>query len=89
MIPKNRIPIHPGEVLLEEFLKPMDMTQTALAEKLNIPIQRINGLINGRRDLSPETAILLSKVFKTSAETWMNLQSVYHLAVAQKHLLHA
>ncbi len=89
MIPKNRIPSHPGEILLEEFLKPMGMTQTKLAEKMNIPIQRINGLINGRRDLSPETAILLSKVFKTSSETWMHLQSVYNLAIAQKNMAHA
>jgi addiction module HigA family antidote len=68
MLPKNRPPTHPGEILLEEFLKPRDMTQAALSTKLEIPIQRVNTLINGKRGVSPETAIMLARVFETTPE---------------------
>ncbi len=61
MIPKHRKPTHPGEILLEEFLKPAGMSQVELARKMGIPIQRINTLINGKRDMTAETAILLSR----------------------------
>ncbi|HBU69383.1 MAG TPA: addiction module antidote protein, HigA family [Elusimicrobia bacterium] len=74
MIPKERRPTHPGEILLEEFLKPMGMSQVELARKMKVPIQRINTLINGKRDMTAETAVLLSAVLKTSPEFWMNLQ---------------
>ena len=60
MIPTNRIPAHPGEILLREFLEPMELPQTKLAEHLGIPIQRINELVNGKRGVSPETASLIS-----------------------------
>src|SRR3989338_4403639 len=60
MIPKNRRPSHPGEILLELYLKPMGMSQMELARRMRVPIQRVNTLINGKRDMSPETAILLS-----------------------------
>lgn len=83
MIPKNRKPTHPGEVLLEEFLQPMGMTQLHLARRLNVPVQRINTLIKGKRGISPETAILLSRVFKNSPEFWMNLQTAYDLYEAR------
>lgn len=90
MLPKHRKPTHPGEILLEEFLKPNGMTQVKLAEKMGVPIQRINTLINEKRDVTPETAILLSWVFKTSPEFWMNLQTAYDLYLAQEDLaLHA
>ena len=56
MIPKNRIPTHPGEVLREEFLEPLGVPQTALADKLNISNQRINEIVNGKRGITPETA---------------------------------
>ncbi len=84
MIPKNRKPTHPGEILLEEFLKPMGMSQMELAKKMGIPIQRVNTLINGKRDMTAETAILLSRVLKTSSEFWMNLQVAYDLFEARR-----
>jgi len=74
MIPKNRIPTHPGEILLNEFLKPMGLTQLALADKMSVPVQRVNTLINGKRDMTAQTAWLLARVLKTSPEFWMNLQ---------------
>ncbi len=74
MLNINRIPTHPGEILLEEFLKPLRMTQANLAHKMGVPIQRGNTLIGGRRDMTPETALLLDRVFKTGPEIWMNLQ---------------
>lgn len=86
MLPKHRKPTHPGEVLLEEFLKPGGMTQAKLAEKMRVPVQRVNTLVNGKRDVTPETAILLSRAFATSPEFWMNLQSAYDLYVAEKEM---
>lgn len=86
MLPKNRPPTTPGEVLLEEFLKPMGMTQLALAEKMGIPIQRINSIINGKRAVTAETAILLHRAFGASAEFWMNLQTRCDLWAAQRKL---
>jgi addiction module HigA family antidote len=88
MIPKDRIPVHPGEILLKEFLEPMDMTQAALADKMHVPIQRINTLVNEKRDMTPETAILLSRALGTSAEFWMNLQTDHDLAVAEHKMAH-
>jgi len=88
MIPKNRKPMHPGEILLEEFLKPASMSQVELARKMGIPIQRINTLINGKRDMTAETAILLSRALKTSSEFWMNLQVACDLYEAQRTLEH-
>ena len=81
MIPTNRIPTHPGVILLEEFLEPMKITQVALANHLNIPIQRINEIIRGKRGITPETAWLLSQAFKTTPQFWMNLQTNYDLAL--------
>lgn len=86
MIPKNRVPTHPGEVLLEEFLKPSGMSQVELAQKLSVPVQRINTLINGKRGITAETALLLAREFKTSPEFWMNLQAGFDLYYAQKSL---
>ena len=86
MIPKQRQPTHPGEVLLYEFLDPMGMTQLELAEKMRVPIQRVNTLINGKRDMTAETAILLSRALKTSPEFWMNLQVSCDLYEARKFL---
>ncbi len=84
MVPKNRKPTHPGEILLEEFLTPLGMSQIELAKKMGVPIQRVNTLINGKRDMTAETAILLSRVIKTSSEFWMNLQVVYDLYEAEQ-----
>ena len=86
MIPKNRIPVHPGEILLEEFIIPKKISQVDLARKLKVSVQRINTLINGKRDMTPETAILLARFFKTSPEFWMNLQTQRDLAIAQHRL---
>lgn len=80
MLPTNRIPTHPGEVLLEEFLNPMGLTQVALAKHLGVPVQRINELVKGKRGVTPETAWLLAQAFGTSPEFWINLQSTHDLA---------
>ena len=86
MIPKHRKPIHPGEILLREFLEPMGLSQIELARRMEVPVQRVNTLINGKRDVTAETAILLSRVLKTSAEFWMNLQGAHDLYEAREHL---
>jgi addiction module HigA family antidote len=86
MIPKQRRPVSPGEVLQEEFLKPLELTQTALAERMNVPIQRINTLINGKRGVTAETALLLAKIFDTTPQFWMNLQTNCDLWDAQQKL---
>ena len=80
MIPENRVPTHPGEMLVEEFLKPLEVTQVALAEHIGVPVQRINEIVRGKRGISSETAWLLSEAFETSPEFWVNLQSSYDLA---------
>jgi addiction module HigA family antidote len=80
MIPKHRIPTHPGQILLEEFLAPMQIPQTQLAAHLDVPVQRINELIKGKRGVTPETAWLLAAAFKTSPDFWMNLQTQHDLA---------
>jgi len=86
MIPEKRKPTHPGQILLEEFLIPMGMSQVELAHKVGVPIQRINTLIKGKRACSAETALLLSKLFRTTAEFWMNLQTSYDLYEAKNKL---
>lgn len=89
MIPKNRKPIHPGEVLLHEFIKPMGLSQVELAQKMGIPVQRINTLINGKRDMTAETAILLSHALNTTSEFWMNLQVARDLYEAEQRIKNA
>ena len=79
MLPKHRSPTHPGEILQEEFLKPMGLTQTALAAHLKWPHAKINELIKGKRGVTPAVALALSDTFGTSAEVWMNLQTNYDL----------
>ncbi|MBI4394757.1 MAG: HigA family addiction module antidote protein [Candidatus Omnitrophica bacterium] len=86
MKPKNRRPTHPGEILLEEFLKPKKMTQYELAEKMGVPIQRVNTLVNEKRDMTPETAILLSRILGTTPQFWMNLQTNLDLYLAEERL---
>lgn len=80
MIPENRIPTHPGEVLLEEFLKPVGITQKRLAEHVGVSVQRVNELVRGKRGVTAETAWLLSSAFGTTPEFWMNMQMGYDLA---------
>ena len=78
-IPTNRAPTHPGEMLLEEFLKPMEITQVEFARKLKIPFQRVNQIIRGKRSVTPDTALRLSKVLGTSVGLWLNLQLAWDL----------
>ena len=80
MIPDNRIPTHPGEILLEEFLKPLEMTQVAFAEHIGIPIQRVNEIVRGKKGVTPETAWLFSQAFGTTPQFWLNLQIAHDLA---------
>jgi addiction module HigA family antidote len=80
MLPKNRVPTHPGEVLLEEFLVPLAVTQVAFAEHVGVPLQRVNEIVRGKRGVTPETAWLFGQALGTTAEFWMNLQANYDLA---------
>jgi addiction module HigA family antidote len=80
-IPTHREPTHPGEMLLEEFLKPMGLSQRELAEGIRVPYQRVNELINGKRGITPGTALRLAKFFGNTPAFWMNLQlrwDLYH-----------
>jgi antitoxin HigA-1 len=81
-IPTHRSPTHPGEMLLEEFLNPMHLTQRELADAIQVPYQRINEIVNGRRGITPSTALRLSKFFGVSADFWMNLQLRWDLYIA-------
>ncbi|MBI5477561.1 MAG: HigA family addiction module antidote protein [Deltaproteobacteria bacterium] len=83
MIPKRRIPSHPGEILAEEFLRPGGITQTRLAEHLGIPVQRVNEIVKGKRGVSADTAWLLAEALGTSPEFWLNLQANYDLALTR------
>ncbi len=83
-IPTHRTPTHPGEMLIEEFLKPMGLTQRDLADAVHVPYQRINEIINGRRGMTPSTALRLSKFFGVTPDFWMNLQLRWDLYFAQK-----
>ena len=89
MIPKNRKPTHPGKILLLEFLEPMKLSQVELAKKMGVSVQRINTLINGKRDVTAETAVLLSSVLKTTPEFWMNLQVARDLYLAEESIKRA
>lgn len=83
-VPTNRTPTHPGEMLLEEFLIPMGITQRDLANAIHVPYQRINDLVNGRRGATPSSALRLAKFFGNSPEFWMNLQLRWDLYFAQR-----
>jgi antitoxin HigA-1 len=86
-IPSNREPTHPGEMLVEEFLMPMGITQRNLATAIHVPYQRVNELVNRRRGITPSTALRLGRFFGTSAEFWMNLQirwDLYHASIEEK-----
>lgn len=81
MLPENRIPTHPGEILQEQFLEPLGLTQVALADHLGVPVQRINEIVRGKRGVTPETAWLLAQAFDTSPEFWIALQTNHDLVV--------
>jgi len=84
-IPTSRTPTHPGEMLLEEFLNPMGLTQRDLADSIRVPYQRVNDIVNGRRGITPSTALRLAKFFNMSADFWMNLQLRWDLYFAQQN----
>jgi addiction module HigA family antidote len=83
MQPEKRIPTHPGAILREDFLEPLGQSQVALAEHLDISVQRVNELVRGKRGVTPETAWLLSQALNTTPEFWLNLQAAYDLAVSR------
>ena len=83
-VPTHRQPTHPGEMLLEEFLRPMELTQRELATAVHVPYQRINELVNGKRGMTSSTALRLAKFFNVSPGFWMNLQLRWDLYHAQQ-----
>jgi len=83
-IPTNRTPTHPGEMLLEEFLNPMGLTQRDLATAIHVPYQRVNDLVNGRRGITPSTALRLAKYFNMTPDFWMNVQLRWDMYFAQQ-----
>lgn len=83
-VPTNREPTHPGEMLIEEFLTPMGISQRDLAEAIHVPYQRVNELVNRKRGITPSTALRLGKFFQISAGFWLNLQMRWDLHKAQQ-----
>jgi len=86
MSTKKIPPIHPGEILKEEFLDPMGISQYRLAKDINVPPRRINEIVHGKRAISADTALRLSKYFKMSALFWINLQAHYDLEIVSERL---
>jgi addiction module HigA family antidote len=89
-VPTHRPPTHPGEMLLEEFLRPLNLTQRELAQAIHVPYQRINEIVNGRRGITPSTALRLEKYFGMPADFWLKLQlrwDLYHVQRAEKQEL--
>lgn len=83
-IPTHREPMHPGEMLMEEFLSPMNISQRELADAIHVPYQRVNELVNQKRGVTPSTALRLAKFFNVSADFWLNLQMRWDLYKAQQ-----
>ena len=79
-------PVHPGGILFEDFLKPMGITQHRLAKSIGVPQRRIGEIIAGKRSITADTALRLARFFGTDAESWINLQAYYDLAVAEERL---
>jgi addiction module HigA family antidote len=86
MVENKILPVHPGEVLLDEFLKPMDLSQNRLAISIGVDARRINEIVLGKRRVTADTALRLSRFFGNSAQFWMGLQSDYDLDVAEDEL---
>ena len=78
--------IHPGEILLEEFLKPMEITQNQLARDIKVPANRISQIIHGKREITADTALRLGKYFSIEPEFWINLQTRYSMKIAKTKL---
>jgi antitoxin HigA-1 len=86
-MPRKKLPpIHPGEILLEEFLKPLGLTQYRLARSLSVPPRRINEIVLGRRSITADTALRLARFFGNSERFWLNLQTTYDLELERDHL---
>lgn len=83
MVKVKRKPTHPGEILKNEFMEPLGLTQSQLAKELRITFRTINEIVNEKRNISPEMALRLSKYFGTTEELWMNLQSQYGLYIVK------
>lgn len=83
MIKNGMRPIHPGEILREDYLVPLEMSANALAKALNVPAPRINDIVRERRGISADTALRLARYFDTSAQFWLNLQAMHDLRVAE------
>jgi addiction module HigA family antidote len=86
MARKAHPPIHPGELLLEEFLEPMELSQYRLAKDISVPARRINEIVHGKRGITADTALRLARYFDTSERFWMNLQMRYDLEVEKGRL---
>ena len=86
MIPRNRVTTHPGEILAEEFLKPLGLSANALALALRVPANRIGAIVSGRRAVTADTALRLARYFGTTPDFWMNLQAMHDLTKAQAEL---
>ena len=87
MLPTNRPPTHPGEMLLREFLEPLDVSQVDAAQRMGIPFQRLNAIVRGRRGVSADTALLLQALTRWDAEIWLALQArwdLWHAMRAQR-----
>lgn len=85
MLPENRPLTHPGEVLLHEFLEPLGITQVEFSKSVGIPVQRVNTIVNGKRGITAETALIFAKRLNTTPEFWMNLQNAWDLYEAAMH----
>ncbi len=86
MTEKTLHPIHPGEILLEEFLEPLGISQYRLAKEIHVPPRRINEIIHGKRGVSPDTALRLSRFFGTSERFWLNLQTRYDIEMTKRQI---
>ena len=86
MTEKTLHPIHPGEILLEEFLEPLGISQYRLAKEIHVPPRRINEIIHGKRGISPDTALRLSRFFGTSERFWLNLQTRYDIEMTKRQI---
>jgi addiction module HigA family antidote len=86
MMSEKLAPIHPGEILMEEFLKPMNISQYKLAKDISVPPRRINEIVHGQRAITPDTALRLSRYFGMSERFWINLQTRYDLELEKDRL---
>lgn len=84
---KKLPPIHPGEILREDFMKPSHLSMNALAMSLRVPVTRISEIVHERRAITADTALRLARYFRTSAKFWLNLQSAYDLEIAEERML--